>query len=132
MHSYKAHCHFMRRWWTPYSVGKNGRRHEQGCYGLTGLPSLPPSLQAELDNVSALLEESEKKGMKLAKEVDKLSSKLQDLEVTPSCSLTLNPSRIRSQRKKPSRTPNERMRSLTLGHLRATCRSCGKRRRGRS
>lgn len=31
--------------------------------------------------MSALLEESEKKGVKLAKEVDKLSSKLQDLEV---------------------------------------------------
>lgn len=35
----------------------------------------------ELDNVSGLLEESETKGVKLAKEVDKLSSKLQDLEV---------------------------------------------------
>lgn len=37
--------------------------------------------QAELDNVTALLEESEKKGVKLVKEVDKLNSKLQDLEV---------------------------------------------------
>lgn len=35
----------------------------------------------ELDNMSSLLEESEKKGVKLAKEVDKLNSKLQDLEV---------------------------------------------------
>lgn len=35
----------------------------------------------ELDNVSGLLEESETKGVKLAKEVDKLGSKLQDLEV---------------------------------------------------
>ena len=39
------------------------------------------SCQTELDNVSALLEESEKKGVKMAKEVDKLNSKLQDLEV---------------------------------------------------
>lgn len=31
--------------------------------------------------MSALLEESEKKGVKLAKEVDKLNSKLQDSEV---------------------------------------------------
>lgn len=31
--------------------------------------------------MSSLLEESEKKGMKLAKEVDKLNSKLQDSEV---------------------------------------------------
>lgn len=34
-----------------------------------------------MDNVSSLLEESEKTGLKLAKEVDKLSSKVQDLEV---------------------------------------------------
>lgn len=33
--------------------------------------------------MSSLLEESEKTGAKLAKEVDKLSSKLQDLEVRP-------------------------------------------------
>lgn len=43
------------------------------------LLSLPP--QVELDNISALLEESESKGVKLAKEADKLSSKVQDLEV---------------------------------------------------
>lgn len=35
----------------------------------------------ELDNVSALLEEAEKKSVKLAKEVDNLNSKLQDSEV---------------------------------------------------
>lgn len=37
--------------------------------------------QTELDNVSALLEEAEKKGVKLAKDVDNLNSKLQDSEV---------------------------------------------------
>lgn len=44
----------------------------------------------ELDTVSALLEESEKKSMKLAKEVDKLSSKLQDLEVTVWCPTSIH------------------------------------------
>lgn len=37
--------------------------------------------QVELDNVSVLLEEAEKKGVKLTKEVENLNSKLQDSEV---------------------------------------------------
>lgn len=38
-------------------------------------------LQLELDNVSALLEEAEKKGMKLAKDTSSLESQLQDTQV---------------------------------------------------
>lgn len=39
------------------------------------------SLQNELDNVSTLLEEAEKKGMKFAKDAAGLESQLQDTQV---------------------------------------------------
>lgn len=40
-----------------------------------------PSLQNELDNVSTLLEEAEKKGIKFAKDAAGLESQLQDTQV---------------------------------------------------
>lgn len=39
------------------------------------------SLQTELDNVSALLEDAERKGIKMAKDVAGLESQLQDTQV---------------------------------------------------
>lgn len=62
--------------------------------------------------MSVLLEESEKKGVKLAKEVDKLNSKVQDLEV-----------------QKLLHTHHHRLCDDTSDLL---LRSCGRRRRGRS
>lgn len=41
------------------------------------------SLQNELDNVSTLLEEAEKKGIKFAKDAASLESQLQDTQVFP-------------------------------------------------
>lgn len=38
-------------------------------------------LQTELDNVSSLLEDAEKKGIKLAKDASSLESQLQDTQV---------------------------------------------------
>lgn len=38
-------------------------------------------LQTELDNVSCLLEDAEKKGIKLTKDVSSLESQLQDTQV---------------------------------------------------
>lgn len=46
--------------------------------------------QTELDNVSTLLEEAEKKGVKLTKEVENLNSKLQDSEVRKTISTSLS------------------------------------------
>lgn len=46
--------------------------------------------QTELDNVSTLLEEAEKKGVKLAKEVENLNSKLQDSEVRKTISIDVS------------------------------------------
>lgn len=40
--------------------------------------------QTELDNVSALLEDAEKKGIKLAKDASSLESQLQDTQVKTS------------------------------------------------
>lgn len=42
---------------------------------------IPSSLQNELDNVSTLLEEAEKKGIKFAKDAASLESQLQDTQV---------------------------------------------------
>ncbi len=42
-------------------------------------------LQTELDNVSALLEDAEKKGIKLAKDASSLESQLQDTQVMRLC-----------------------------------------------
>lgn len=41
-----------------------------------------PSLKTELDNVSAMLEDAERKGIKMAKDVAGLESQLQDQQVT--------------------------------------------------
>lgn len=41
----------------------------------------PLALQNELDNVSSLLEEAEKKGIKFAKDAASLESQLQDTQV---------------------------------------------------
>lgn len=41
----------------------------------------PSSWQNELDNVSTLLEEAEKKGIKFAKDAASLESQLQDTQV---------------------------------------------------
>lgn len=45
------------------------------------------ALQNELDNVSSLLEEAEKKGIKFAKDAASLESQLQDTQVCVQCSL---------------------------------------------
>lgn len=42
-------------------------------------------LQTELDNVSSLLEDAEKKGIKLAKDGSSLESQLQDTQVMRLC-----------------------------------------------
>lgn len=42
-------------------------------------------LQTELDNVSSLLEDAEKKGIKLAKDASSLESQLQDTQVMCLC-----------------------------------------------
>ncbi len=42
-------------------------------------------LQTELDNVSSLLEDAEKKGIKLAKDASSLESQFQDTQVMHLC-----------------------------------------------
>ncbi|XP_064179509.1 myosin-10-like [Anguilla rostrata] len=57
---------------------KRGHRCVRACK--TAWSCSTHKLQAELDNVSALLEEAEKKGIKLAKDASSLESQLQDTQ----------------------------------------------------